>query len=221
MARVRLSDTARCAAERVVSRRGHPGTVYERGTPEFEKFFEPSLEEDALGFPTPELLPGARAVIWIDITRVGTACGYAVPFMKFESHRERASQGPAPSCARMLNASPAGDQLNKEAARMEARDAETEDPWTLPWQKGLMSYWVQINTWSVDGLPGLKQCMNRITPEGIRESAAEHGIKFEKPKAGGKLQDVSMVLLGLVLGMLLMSVLQGGNLQLPTLRLPL
>lgn len=38
-------------------------------------------------FPTPALLPGARAIIWLDITRVGTSCGYSVPFMKFERHR--------------------------------------------------------------------------------------------------------------------------------------
>ena len=63
------------------------GIVYEHGTSEFDRFFEPTLEGDEFDFPTPELLPGARAVIWIDITRVGISCGYAVPFMKFESHR--------------------------------------------------------------------------------------------------------------------------------------
>lgn len=60
------------------------GTVYERGTPEFDKFFEPkSGAVDLYDFPTPEMTPGARAVIWIDITRVGSSCGYSVPFMQF------------------------------------------------------------------------------------------------------------------------------------------
>lgn len=61
------------------------GTVYERDTPEFAKFFDGSQKEiDEFGFPDPELLPGARAVISIDIELCGTSCGFAVPYMIFE-----------------------------------------------------------------------------------------------------------------------------------------
>ena len=94
---------------------------------------------------------------------------------------------------------------------MEARDAAVEDPWTLPWEKGLMSYWVRINTWSIDGLPGLKQSMPRITASDIRESMAEHGIKDTNGKTSGKLRELSNMLIGLLLGILLMSVLQRGT----------
>lgn len=71
------------------------GTVYERGTPEFDKFFEPaSGADDLYNFPTPEMSPGARAVVWIDITRVGSSCGYSVPFMQFVKERKsREDQG--------------------------------------------------------------------------------------------------------------------------------
>ena len=93
---------------------------------------------------------------------------------------------------------------------MEARDSATEDPWTLPWEKGLMSYWVKINTWSIDGLPGLKQSMPRITASGIKEAMAEHGIK-NTDRTGGKLRELSTMLIGLLLGILLMSVLQRGT----------
>ena len=51
------------------------------------EYIHPQADTSIQGFPIPELLPGARAIIWLDITRVGTSCGYAVPFMKFESHR--------------------------------------------------------------------------------------------------------------------------------------
>lgn len=38
-------------------------------------------------FPTPELMPGARSVIWVDIDLVSTSCGYSVPFMTYERDR--------------------------------------------------------------------------------------------------------------------------------------
>ena len=64
--------------------------MYERGTPEFDRFFDPgvSFAEDEYEFPTPEIIVGARAVIWIDITLVATSCGYSVPVMEFVGHRE-------------------------------------------------------------------------------------------------------------------------------------
>ena len=65
--------------------------MYEKGTPEFDRFFDPEPESEQVyefDFPTPERLPGARAVIWLDIDLVGASCGYAVPIMKFESHRK-------------------------------------------------------------------------------------------------------------------------------------
>lgn len=66
------------------------GKVIERGTPEFDRLMQgeqPQPADGALEYPTPAMQPGARAIIWLDIEKVGTSCGYAVPFMKFESHR--------------------------------------------------------------------------------------------------------------------------------------
>ena len=54
-------------------------------------YTHPQADGSITCFPTPELLPGARAIIWLDIERVGTSCGYAVPFFKFESHRKHIS----------------------------------------------------------------------------------------------------------------------------------
>ncbi len=70
----------------------YPGKVIERGTKEFDDLMNPECThpqaDDSINcFPTPRILPGARAIIWLDIIRVGTSCGYAVPFMTFESHR--------------------------------------------------------------------------------------------------------------------------------------
>ena len=65
------------------------GRVIERNTPEFDRLMSGEKPEGAeFDYPTPEMQPGARAIIWLDIEKIGTSCGYAVPFMKFEGHRE-------------------------------------------------------------------------------------------------------------------------------------
>lgn len=190
----------------------YSGRVFERGSPEFDKLLESSNEPDELDFPTPEILPGARAIIWIDITRVGTACGFSVPFMKFESHRKHIFYVRRPGFTHQKPASATvGDQLNQIAARMEARDNSTEDPYALHWEKGLLSYWVKINSWSIDGLPGMKQVMPRISKEGIIEAMEEHGVHLPKGLSPGKLHELSTMLIGVFIGILLMSVLQRGT----------
>jgi len=168
------------------------GKVFEKGSPEFDKFLQPSNEPEEIDFPTPEILPGARAIIWIDITRVGSVCGFAVPFMKFVSERE---------------------QLNVVASRFQDRDSTVDDPFKLHWQKGLMSYWVKINSWSIDGLPGLKQCMPRVTPKDVVKAMEEYGIvnKESLPvqvSKAGKANETTLLLIGLMLGALFMSVIQ-------------
>lgn len=96
---------------------------------------------------------------------------------------------------------------------------EVEDPYTLHWEKGIKSYWVKLNTWSIDGLPGLKLVMPRVTPQAIKQSMEEHGIKRPAQVSGrAKAREVTRLLVGLMLGMLLIFVVQRG-LQRPILRL--
>lgn len=54
------------------------GSVYEPGD---------EIYENALGDLKAEL--GIRALILVDIETVSTSCGYGVPIMRFESHREK------------------------------------------------------------------------------------------------------------------------------------
>ncbi|KAF8154781.1 hypothetical protein B0H34DRAFT_676494 [Crassisporium funariophilum] len=70
------------------------GFFYEIGTPEYEALL-----------PTSQRQPGSRAVIGLDIHKVGTTCGYAVPYYKFISHRT---------------------QLNDWAAKKESSDRESD-----------------------------------------------------------------------------------------------
>ena len=67
------------------------GKVFELGSPEFNALLDPSADPGEYDSPTPELLPGARAIIWVDIDLVGTSCGFSVPFMEFISHRKYGS----------------------------------------------------------------------------------------------------------------------------------
>jgi hypothetical protein len=52
--------------------------VHEIGSPGFEQL--------AADFT---LLPGARAIVEVAVTRIATSCGYAVPLMSFVGDRDR------------------------------------------------------------------------------------------------------------------------------------
>ncbi|KAJ6480149.1 hypothetical protein C8R45DRAFT_1004770 [Mycena sanguinolenta] len=98
------------------------GTAYEFGTPEFNHYISPESRK-----------PGTRAVIVVDVHKVGTSCGYAVPFFDFKSHRTR---------------------LLTWAVKKEEADA-TVDRNTSGLVDGLKRYWNTKNIKSLDGLTGL------------------------------------------------------------------
>jgi len=95
------------------------GTFYEIGTPEY----------DAL-LPLEKRKPGSRAVIIVNIHKVGTSCGYAVPFYQFKAHRST---------------------LLDSASRKEGKD-QLSGPGEAG---GMKDYWRTKNKQSIDGLPGL------------------------------------------------------------------
>ncbi|KAK0217249.1 hypothetical protein IW262DRAFT_1396756 [Armillaria fumosa] len=104
------------------------GKFYEFGTPEYNALIRPETRH-----------PGSRAVIMIDVHKVGTSCGYAVPFYEFKSHRTR---------------------LLEFAVKRELADIEAEEENSAVCEppradNGLKQYWVQQNTQSIDGLPGM------------------------------------------------------------------
>ncbi|KAI0802057.1 hypothetical protein BC629DRAFT_162982 [Irpex lacteus] len=136
------------------------GRVFERDSPEFNALVQSTFtpaSEDEYDFPTPEKLPGARAIIWIDITLVGLSCGYAVPVMEFVAHR---------------------DQLNKYFQRLEDKDASVDDPYSLHYENSFKNYMVTMNSWSIDGLPGLKFSNSRASDKLIRDTMIETGLEL-------------------------------------------
>ncbi|KAH8924437.1 hypothetical protein BT69DRAFT_1261387 [Atractiella rhizophila] len=106
------------------------GSVFERGTPEFERYY-PAGET---------LVPGARSVILLDITKVGSSCGYSVPFFEFVKHR---------------------NTLNNYFEKVENPPQEKGDVKEIERNAqgipvNLVEYWRKKNADSIDGLPGLK-----------------------------------------------------------------
>ncbi|EJF58546.1 hypothetical protein BD309DRAFT_929263 [Dichomitus squalens] len=91
------------------------GTVHEFGTRAYEELIPPEKRR-----------PGSRAAIVVDVHKVGSSCGYAVPYYEFRGHRQV-----------LL------DYWDKREL------AEQKGG------KGLKAYWEEKNLHSIDGLPGL------------------------------------------------------------------
>ncbi|KAL1727958.1 hypothetical protein EV714DRAFT_216207 [Schizophyllum commune] len=135
------------------------GTVYEYGTPEYEQYI-----------PAEKRKPGSRSVILVDIHKVGSSCGYAVPFMEFKSHR---------------------NVLEQWAAHRE-RDENAGSG------KGMREYWRTKNTQSIDGVPGLKfahETEGELKSVGVPAYVRVGGVGEDLSAAGN---DFRCFLVGLV-----------------------
>jgi len=97
------------------------GKVLERGTPEFHALLPEGDER---------ILPGTRGIIWVDVHKVGTSCGYSVPYFSYE-----------------------GERLILDDFFKPHEDSEADDG-GIPTK--LRAYWNLKNSVSVDGMPGLK-----------------------------------------------------------------
>ncbi|KAI0319889.1 hypothetical protein OF83DRAFT_1039751, partial [Amylostereum chailletii] len=96
------------------------GVAYEYGSKEYEELL-----------PAEERNPGSRGVIVVDVHRVGTSCGWGVPFYDYVGPRTTLSNF--------------GVQLEKKSQAAEDHRAG-----------GLHAYWKLKNMQSIDGIPGLR-----------------------------------------------------------------
>ncbi|KJA22515.1 hypothetical protein HYPSUDRAFT_40895 [Hypholoma sublateritium FD-334 SS-4] len=127
------------------------GFFHEIGTPEYDALIGPHKR-----------LAGSRAIIGLDVHKVGTTCGYAVPYYQFLSHRT---------------------QLMTWAARKEAKDHELADMNKQPLLQsdqhpvpsaidehapinpdGMKQWWQSHNLLSLDGLPAFSVNLGRGFP---------------------------------------------------------
>lgn len=114
------------------------GEIFEFGTPEYEAYITPEKRR-----------PGSRSVILIHVHKVGSSCGYAVPFYKFERHRTQLLQ-----YAEKLEKKDREDRLTE--GEKEGRDMEGSNRV----KGGLKAYWAKSNVKSLDGLPALASAFN-------------------------------------------------------------
>ncbi|GAA5982977.1 hypothetical protein JCM10908_006856 [Rhodotorula pacifica] len=109
------------------------GKVFERDTAEYNRL---------LPIGDHRRLPGSRAVIWLDIDRVGTSCGYSVPFYDYVKDRDRLKEHYTPI---------------EEVDRAYLDEHACENCTLAPASQkgGMRAYWELKNAESVDGLPGI------------------------------------------------------------------
>lgn len=104
-----------------------------------------------------------------------------------------------------------GDVLKNWSVTLEKNDKEAEDPFALPSKKGLKSYWVHYNSWSMDGLPGFKGIEHKADKGLIHKVMAEVGLNpSETSVKRGSSEWWMVFFVGIVLGVLLPRVVNGG-----------
>ena len=123
-----------------------------------------------------------------------------------------------PSCGSVLTRTWKSGKVHTDlSVKFETADAGAEDPFSLGPDRGLSAYKVAWNTWSIDGLPGMKAFESRATKDGVVKMMNEHGLR---PTLGpfaprlsspaDRLYAGGLVLLGTVIGAALTASLQHG-----------
>ncbi|KAJ2921376.1 hypothetical protein H1R20_g15717, partial [Candolleomyces eurysporus] len=135
------------------------GKVYEFGTPEYDTFLPPEKRQ-----------PGSRAVIWVDVHKVGTSCGYSIPFFTYKSPR-----------VRLHNFAINREQQDFDYSCQQSESSVSDSsivvvPKLPPDNQGLKNYWKRRNLKSQDGLPGLLFAYTSPKPMGDWRS---RGISFK------------------------------------------
>ncbi|GAA5911101.1 hypothetical protein JCM8208_000276 [Rhodotorula glutinis] len=131
------------------------GRVYERDSPDFDALLP--VGDD-------RRLPGARAIIWLDVERVGSSCGYSVPFYEYEGERMRLLEHfePKEAADRAYLDSHPSSSPSASSSRSSSSSSSPSTPTVVPAyaaasvKDGLRAYWRLKNAESVDGLPGLE-----------------------------------------------------------------
>lgn len=107
-----------------------------------------------------------------------------------------------------------GDTLIKGSKLREENDEAAEDPYALHPLRGMKSWWVALNTWSMDGLPGMMTYKDRATPEIVQKILDLCGLKIKPIQSPATrhstVRELCILIVGLLIGSsLTMMLLQG------------
>jgi hypothetical protein len=139
---------------------------------------------------------------------VGTSCGFSVPLFKFEGHRKYMGLIKK-EMRRVLTCMFPGELLTKFAENLEKNDRKADDPFSLPMHKGLKSYWVHFNTWSMDGLPGFKQVSGRTNKGAIHSVMRDVGLNPKTATRKVFSEWFVVLFVGVVIGFFLATAVNG------------
>ncbi|KAF8965404.1 hypothetical protein BDZ97DRAFT_1658971 [Flammula alnicola] len=127
------------------------GFFHEIGTPEYEALIG-----------SEKRLPGSRAVIGLDVHKVGTTCGYAVPYYQFISHRTQLIDWA------VKKESVDHHHDTTESASVELSSSSISIDERAPVNpNGMKNWWQSHNLSSLDGLPAFSVNLGRGFPFGI------------------------------------------------------
>ena len=102
-----------------------------------------------------------------------------------------------------------GNTLNDWAGKRELVDeSETIPDSPLPPQKGIKYYWVSTNSWSIDGLSGMKQVKPLASTDIIRTKMMECGLPTSSLDTSRTFNWILVWLLGVMMGMAFLTVTQ-------------
>ncbi|EJD04485.1 uncharacterized protein FOMMEDRAFT_155623 [Fomitiporia mediterranea MF3/22] len=143
------------------------GTVHELGSLEYN-----------LRIPSEKRKPGSRAVIVVDVHRVSTSCGFAVPYYKFEGHRGTLYTWSSQLEKNDTELSSATESSNDTTGNTKKVDNDNR----------MKKWWRAENLTSIDGLPALNSApflgvlLDGKVP-GAEEAAFKKRVtKNEKPE---------------------------------------
>lgn len=129
------------------------------------------------------LMPGTRAIVWLDIHQVGTSCGFSVPVYGFEGYR----------------------RVLEDFARKRVKSDEEGRG-----EDGLERYWAFKNQRSLDGLPGLVRGVEAARRDGVVPIRKFVGLRECYGGSKGLMGWVRGLgfLVGVLVGVVIMVVLQ-------------
>ncbi|KAF8603145.1 hypothetical protein BDV93DRAFT_473497 [Ceratobasidium sp. AG-I] len=136
---------------------GPPRILRLFGTGEVHEFGSPRYSEL---IPLEERLPGSRAVVIVNVHKVGTSCGYSVPLYKPDGERNTLIKWSA--SLEESDQSFAAEQESFEQttplSHLEFIPSSEDSKRDARHPRGQKQYWAEANVRSVDGLPGLHFC---------------------------------------------------------------
>ncbi|KAG8706937.1 hypothetical protein FRC09_002116 [Ceratobasidium sp. 395] len=131
------------------------GKVHEIGSPRYNELI-----------PLEERLPGSRAAVIVDVHKVGTSCGWSVPFYKLEGDRQVLVDW--------------SSSLEESDAKFAAEKGKPESPRTEDPNKDLRHPKGQKQYWAGNNLAGLPQAA-------IKEDKKVFHVDVEEEKLAAKL----------------------------------